>query len=164
MESIGLGLISITSGRLVISDPSYERNIWCASAIENFPNGQYDCEIDLGEAIDWGTRVFRMRMLKEGLNLSQCDFKLLDSCCVDCAILGFFDDDYHKRSHPNKVSDEWFEQNIIGLVEFASIPDEKCFLSSTGIGDGQYNVYGLYDCDGNLVGVEAEFLSDEDEA
>lgn len=94
MESIGIGTIKITCGRVVVSDPCYERDSWCAGAIENFPNGEYDCEVDVGIADEWGKRVFRMRMLKQGLNLSQCEFRHTDVLPVDCALMGFFDDAY----------------------------------------------------------------------
>ena len=77
--------------------------------------------------------------------------------------MGFFDDAYHKETHPGKVSDEWYETSVILLDGNASIVDDRCFLSSTGLVDGLYDVYELYDSCGNLVGIEAQFLTDEDE-
>lgn len=104
-----------------------------------------------------------MRMLKQGLNLTQCKFRHSDVLPVDCALMGFFDDAYHQETHPGKVSDEWYEANVMQLEEDASIVDDRCFISSTGLGDGLYDVYELYDAYDNLVGIEAQFLTDEDE-
>lgn len=163
MESIGVGTIKITGGKVIVSDPCYERDAWCAGTIENFPNGEYDCEVDVGIAGEWGKRVFRMRILKQGLNLSQCEFRHSDVLPVDCALMGFFDDAYHKETHPGKVSDEWYEVKVMQLEEDASIVDDRCFISSTGFDDGLYDVYELYDAYDNLVGIEAQFLTDEDE-
>lgn len=48
------------------------------------------------------------------------------------------------------------------LEDDASIVDDRCFISSTGFRDGLYDIYELYDAYDNLVGIEAQFLSDED--
>ena len=168
MQTIKVGSIAITSNKMIVSDPCYDRGIWCAAEIKDFPNGSYDAFIDTGIAKDWGKRVFRMRILKTGTSLRDCCFKVLDCVPVDCATLGFFDDAYHEQLHSDKRRiEDWYQANVVDAfgvkLEDANITDERCFMATTGIGDGCYTVLELYDADDVLIGLEAQFLDDEDE-
>lgn len=139
---------SITLGNTVdISDPSYSEDVWCR--INNFPvsPGKYECYVrvaDNTETEDWGNRVARI-----GIRKGKSVYKERKGMIgVDSGMAGFFNCD-------NKLI---FEDII---HEYPAVTDvfiyDNAFVSSSGYGDGGYDVWAGYS-NGEIVEVYIEFI------
>lgn len=78
-------------------------------------------------------------------------------CAVDSGTCGIFDADYFKAFHDNDgVDDNWYEKNVIEMDKF-NITDNKGVISSSGLGDGLYQVYAEYK-DGKAFALRIKYL------
>ena len=132
-----------------ITDPCYNKNVWCR--INNFPisAGKYECYTIMAnnnETKGWGNRVARIGIRKENATT----YKRIGSIGVDAGLAGFFD------NKPDYNDEEWMTFcNRSG--NDAWIIDEG-FYSSSGYGDGCYEVYAGYK-NGEVVEMYIDFLS-----
>lgn len=132
-----------------ITDPGYDENVWCR--VNNFPiePGEYECytqTLDNKETDGWGDRISRIGIRKTGYEVDHCERKAMIG--VDSGLAGFFNCD-------NRIP---FEQV---LNERASASDvyisNDYFFSSSGYGDGGYDVYVGYS-EGVIADVYIEFI------
>lgn len=78
-------------------------------------------------------------------------------CGVDSSFCGIFDASYFEEYHDNTgVDDDWFEDKIEGINEFAII-DGKGAVCFSGIGCGNYKVYAEY-TNGKAFALRIEFI------
>lgn len=144
------------SGTVTVTDPCYEKGAWC-TLDANVRKGLYDCyvwrdydkfEIN-GEEFD-DVNVGVIGIYLDGIIPSQKSMKLLGSIGVDAGLAGFF------MNKPDYTDDEWDDFCDSIRNGDAWIKSEG-FFSSSGYGDGCYNVYGIID-DGEAVALEIRFL------
>lgn len=146
-----------------ITDPCYDRNVWCRINEVPIKEGTYDCLIwEAEEEILFrGKPVTNRTVAKIGIYL---DGKIPDRSCfsylgdigVDAGLAGFFNE------KPNYSPDEWKElcDSIYPLgegCEEAWIRDDG-FFSSSGEGDGCYSVLCAKDAQGEIIALEIRFL------
>ncbi len=142
------GTIELGS-QIDITDPCYDEDVWCR--INRFPinPGTYDCFVEY--ASNKETRGFGKRVAKISIVKSHTDratsYERKGSIGVDAGMAGFFAVDNVKI----------FEDVILaGEVEDVYLGDGY-FCSSSGYGDGAYDVYAGYNNDG-LVEVYIQFI------
>ena len=131
--------------KIDITDPCYGEDVWCR--INNFPipAGEYECYVLMADDIEtegWGNRVARIGIRKD--ESERVERKGMIG--VDSGMAGFFNCD-------NKLI---FEDIIGGEVDDVYLYD-NAFVSSSGYGDGAYDVYAGYK-DGKIVEVYIEFI------
>ena len=62
-----------------------------------------------------------------------------------------YDENLYERSTPQKI-----------YMPMASVVDDKCFVSSSGYGDGYYPYY-IYEEEGKVVAIEIVFIGDDED-
>lgn len=142
-------------GVIDITDPCYDKDVWCRYNGLYIVPGVYDCFMNV-EQLEH--RVSSCSIFLEGVDRSKLKSSLLTRIGVDAGLAGFFFD------KPDYTDDQWkdFCERIDGNV--ASIYDEG-FFTSSGYGDGEYPVI-IYKDGEKVKGVEIKFIEayeDEDD-
>ena len=167
---VDLGEFQNISGEMVMSDPCYEKGIWCAALLKNVMRGTWRVEAIKSDDGEWGVRVAVLRAIHESYSGEY--FDLGPELGVDSGQLGIYDaSHYHDDSvfsEPSKFGacgkDEWYGHNCDITLDApqAGIIPYGC-VSCSGYGDGSYGSYAAYNVAGHIVGIEVVFIDEEDE-
>ena len=153
------GVIDITSGRIICSDPCYKSGEWCA---DSFPakNGLYRVYIYHTE-----NRNAVLEIIHQDYDKKYVDWEDADSACaVDSGTFGFFDKEYYDNHHDGELDEEWYENNVV-LADDYLLTDSAGAWSSSGYGDGMYHLQCVWcnkendDAD-SVAGLRALFIDD----
>lgn len=150
MERIG----TMTLGnRVDITDPCYDRNVWCRMTTECEP-GEYTGYVNISDEDEWGKRVAFIAIYKED-NIK--DFNLMENIGqigVDAGLAGFFND---KPDFPDNKWREFLKESGVFKA------DGKCdysknyydcgygLFSESAYGDGWYDVYATPERDAFMI-------------
>lgn len=170
----------ITSGKIVASDPCYEIPTWCQGVIENVKNGTWVAEVEMTDGSDgWGVRVASLTISNKNYGHVGGFMELMNfEGGVDSGQFGFFDFDFYRNderakdlekqnfgeNYDEKSGDTWYRAaSHITLSEnqWGVMPNGA--VSSSGIGDGSYSVYGEKDADGCYVGFKVIYMEENDD-
>lgn len=164
METIG---IITLSDKVVVIDPCYDMgDLEHGAVLNNVLPGNWVCGVDYHDY--WKGKPGRVGSLY-GYNIDtpDIDFSLdnlkCEACCgVDSGQLGIFDATYFKRSveiDPKRNSAWYREVCKMTLTELrAGAKDERCYVSSSGEGDGGYAVYVARNDAGQIIGIRIPFI------
>lgn len=163
--------IKINSRGIIVADPCYNKSVHCILKLRNVLKGMYNTYYSLSELKGWGTRIKDLIILHDSIDFdvnTLCNFMLnkeyIDDISVDSGTAGFFNNDYYNKHHYNdSIDDDWYEEYICEKLGQIDVFEGKCFISSSGLGDGSYGVYALYNEDNKIIGVQIEYLCDEEE-
>ena len=143
-----------------VTDPCYDRDVWCAIHGLAFKPGNYQCVAWKGSErykdsegkMHTDTRVFICGVYLCGFDVRQeaAECTRVGQIGVDAGLAGFFQD------KPDYDDDAWDEfcRRIHGKEYL--ITDEG-FATSSGYGDGCYDVFAYYNDDGEIIGAEIRF-------
>jgi hypothetical protein len=180
----------VTSGKLVCSDPCYSIPTWCQGIVENVKNGVWGAEINLSDQQDWGMRVASLYIVNEHANATMKDIetKIFDEeplsfdAGVDSGQFGFFDFAHYRNdesakdlkkfefgdNYDTQSGDTWYRacsDLTLGDEQWGVLPNGV--VSSSGFGDGSYDVFGYKDAYGEYVAFAVVFIyegeDDEDD-
>ena len=133
------------SGKVVVSDPCYDRDVWCMKP--DFPvlPGSYHVYAVYNDEKDWGVRVAALLFRHE-----DCDripfrgWKDIDADIgVDGGVCGIFDDSIYPREKQHSIHEpfHWECCKITHNDDQAGIlRSGKGAVSCSGCGDGSYNL------------------------
>ena len=79
---------------------------------------------------------------------------------VDSAKAGFFDYDYYLEHHKEELNKDWADrlyEATKGEKE-GDVVDGKCVISSSGLGDGSYNLYASQNSEGEIIALRIKFI------
>ena len=146
-----------------VSDPIYFPGIWCQAVIEGIKSGKwigFMYKKDTGK--DWGTRVTDLWITHEDYQDEFPTLYVKDvEIGVDSAKAGFFDSDYYLEHHKEGLDKDWanrlYEATKTGEGDGAMI-DGKCVVSTSGLGDGGYNLYASQNSEGETVALRIKFI------
>lgn len=147
-----------------VSDPIYFPGIWCQAAIEGIKPGKwigFMYKKDTGK--NWGTRVTDLWITHEDYLDEFPTLYVKDvEIGVDSAKAGFFDSDYFLEHHKGgELDKDWadrlYEATKTGEGDGAMI-DGKCVVSTSGLGDGGYNLYESQNSEGETVVLRIKFI------
>jgi Protein of unknown function (DUF4241) len=179
----------VISGTMVCSDPCYtiEPPTWCQGIISNVRKGTWGAGVSISDEGSWGDRVSRfwvynLEAIKNNPKLlSEIEsFRgevLVFSAGVDSGQFGFFDKDFYRNDEMAKdlekyhfgddEDDEdgytWYRAacNLtLGSEQWGVMPNGA--LSSSGYGDGSYQVIGIKDGE-EYVAFCVEFIGDDED-
>ena len=158
-----IGIFNHNGNIIDITDPCYDKDVWCRTTQE-LPEGEYDCWVDIADCGDWGTRVSKSFIIKKDCSYEDDVWysEIVAEIGVDAGLAGFFD------NKPDYNDNEWSDFCDM-LHDKAWVVDEntaaKCngFFTSSGFGDGCYDVIRLYDKDDKIIGYEIKFIKEESE-
>lgn len=155
---------------VMVSDPCYDSDSFYNRLYEVL-SGNYNCLIMKKKFGNWGVRVQSMAILHTDFEF---DFLnkggyLNGQVAVDSGTMSICDCAYYDKHHindkdENELDEEWYEKNVCSWAYRKNyhIADKLGFISSSGFGDGMYDVY-TYTNNGVIVGVEVVFIDDEEE-
>lgn len=173
-QEIELGSFEVVSGKLVISDPCYDRGIWCAGTLENVRNGEWNAKADYVEVEDWGRRVAKLTAWHQDCpsDASLTRRGTLFEVGVDSGQAGIFDDRYYqdgtilplpKTYTAEDVRAVWYShccEITLARLQAGVLP--YGVVSSSGFGDGGYDCVQYLTDSGEVVKVEIEFITEEE--
>ena len=95
-STLELGSFEVTSGRLVVSDPCYDPNSWCAGKLDRAKVGNWNATAEHLDEGEWGIRVARLIAQHEDVDdLHELDrYSTTFKVGVDSGQAGFFDAAY----------------------------------------------------------------------
>lgn len=175
----------VTSGKLVCSDPCYSIPTWCQGIVENVKNGVWGAEINLSDEGDWGQRVASLYIVNEDANakMTGIETKIFEgeplnfNAGVDSGQFGFFDFAHYRNdesakdlkkyefgdNYDTESGDAWYRacsDLTLGDEQWGVLPNGV--VSSSGFGDGSYDVYGYQDAYGEYVAFAVVFIYDDE--
>jgi hypothetical protein len=173
MQKIELGSWLCSTGNIRITDPCYDkgeegRPSRLAHVISDAVPGMWETEIYV---CDEGFSLGRIKYLVSqksdttDMNIVTTDEKAF-KCPVDSGQLGFFDNDFYKID-PD-IEEDFYDQCCdlttdgihAGLIELEN-DSPKGGVSSSGWGDGYYNGTVYRNCDGKIIKVCVQFITEE---
>ena len=179
----------ITSGKIICSDPCYNTDVHCMGIVENVVNGTWVASVDKRDMGDWGERIAVLWIAnKEQMAknpkiawevLAEEPMNFIGG--VDSGQFGFFDfGDYRNDESAKDLKkyefgadfdredgDQWYRacsDLTLGDESWGVLP--KGVVSSSGFGDGSYDVFGYKDAYDKYVAFAVVFIEesgDEDE-
>lgn len=177
LNKIYSGQIIITEGELEVTDPCYNKDVWCRVKLENVVNGTYDCYVYSTNKGKYGVRTAKIQLVLEGKDEEAAN-KLKTAGIskvigVDSGMAGFF------VNKPDFDDEAWQE---MCRFMFGENLDEPGFVAgqpkgfyarsfdnggqgiwaSSGWGDGEYPVMVARDDEGQIIGAEVKFLPEDE--
>lgn len=147
----------IISGSVVIGDPCYKRT----NSVNIFPakNGKWVAREEEGG------RFLIANHIDHSFNKSDLLYSnLITDSPVDSGQLGLFDNSIYPDEEVGEYKDsDSFYGKCCAITDFAGVVDELGVNARTLYGDGIYPVIGLFDENGNLIGMAVDFAGTFDE-
>jgi|CXWL01.1.fsa_nt_gi hypothetical protein len=170
---------NINSGKIVVSDPCYENGVECRHLIENALVGVWVAEVRLSDEGSWGQRVSELVIRHESCKLTVEPYSLESSDIgVDSGQAGFFDADAYRKDeliiktpefdlgdHGKGDGDKWYSAccDLTLSNERAGVVAETGVVSSSGFGDGCYQLFVSTNTDGKVIAAKIVFIGPEEE-
>ncbi len=128
-----------------VTDPCYERNVWCRINDVVINPGNYEC-------IAWTNDDCRVAILGiyfDGKIIDRQEMEFIDEIGVDSGLAGFFE------NKPNYSQEEW--ESFCGKIKKGNYWIIDCgVFSYSGYGDGMYEVYA-HKTNGVIDAIEIRF-------
>ena len=156
------------NGSVDITDPCYNRDVWCRLNDVKVRPGDYECsyfmenfpwEYDGEKGDDWRVTRARITHVDVMTELESTRFAEVDEAedfgeiGVDAGLAGFF------QNKPDFSDAEWHEFcNAMRPRDKQAWRTELGFWTDSGFGDGGYPVYALKR-DGEIVALEIVFIA-----
>jgi len=131
------------SGKVVISDPCYDRDVWCMKTDFPVKPGRYKVQIIYSDEGDFGVRVSNIILVHEDHEqMRLTGWKEVEADIgVDSGQCGIFDDEIYPQAkgHPDKEMfyDECCKLTL-GQKSAGTLASRRGIVSSSGYGDGSY--------------------------
>lgn len=172
-----IGLFEVKSGKLMVTDPCYDRGTWCQGIVENVANGQWVASIEVmddKQTHGWGERVSKLVARLNGATLIQ-GVKAEFEVGVDSGQAGIFDEGQYPGSKAeigeygdtetfygrvcDLTHDEKDRSKHAGIIDMDDGPFGVA--SSSGYGDGGYSATIYRDGAGACIGVMIDFMGED---
>ena len=159
----------VESGKICVSDPCYDKGTRCAAWDLDAQRGLWNCEVIKEYFGTFGEKVKELICIVEDYDQKNTKWKKLEyDIGVDSGQCGIFDYDKYPDGSTGKYEDL---NSFYGKCCKITLNDKEPYgvldfgvVSSSGFGDGSYDLYVLYDDnEENLVGVRVVFIDDDDE-
>jgi hypothetical protein len=173
----------VISGVLVCSDPCYIHpdlgGVWCQGIVDNVKNGTWIAEVIETDEGDWGKRIALLGIKHKDVDEPDANVDIMNFAGgVDSGQFGFFDKDFYRNdeltkdldkenfgeNYDTQEGDTWYRacsKLTLGKESWGVLPNGV--VSSSGFGDGSYDVYGAKDGSGEYVYFSVIFIHEEDE-
>lgn len=166
---------------VLVTDPCYEKDIWCSARV-SMPKANYLCYAE-----KYKGRISSLYMIDENYEGSKIlidECKPIAECGVDSGQLGFFIPDKYQKKIDKKEFNKFTKRkfpysdwkrkynkedsdkdsfyrcccNVTLSKSSAGVIKDVGCLSSSGYGDGCYNVYYTYNDKKEKIGLLVEFM------
>lgn len=152
--------------RVVVSDPCYQKGVWCAGTLDNVKPGLYEVEVSYMDCGNWGRRVSMIKVLHEdysGIPVGFNDTGQFE-VGVDSGCAGIYDAEYFDKYHVSEVDNEWLEMAFEATdgKDRCGTLDDMCVISASGFGDGGYECYITRDRKDRIISIGIVFITPDD--
>ncbi len=165
----------VVSGTLVCSDPCYSLDTWCMGIVENVKKGKWNAKIE-GEGglisvliVSHETNPYPTFVFSDPLPFD---------AGVDSGQFGFFDKDFYRNDESAKdlpkydfsndfdreAGDVWYRaccDLTLGDERWGVLPNGA--VSSSGYGDGSYDVFAETNPEGEVIALCVVYLWEDEE-
>jgi len=165
--------VNFTNGKVIVSDPCYDyKLIKKCGKIVDVLTGQWKVEVEYSKDISWGLRVGKLKLCHEKYNLAHKDHLISNDIGVDSGQCGIYDYDLYPKGDTGEYDDlnSFYgkacqlticengteEYNTFGII------NQKGVVSSSGWGDGCYELWGNCAEDGKYFYLELDFEDHDD--
>ena len=166
-----IGTFVNISGQMTVSDPSYDKGIWCAETLNNVMTGLWSAHILISDEGEWGKRVAAIEARSERYDGEY--FSYIGDIGVDSGQAGIYDTEHYQDQTiihgysdfaKRHDSDQWYGHNCdvtlsdkrAGVIPFGCV-------SRSGFGDGSYGLYAAYDRCEQIVAIQIVFIDESDD-
>ena len=173
MEKIYKGILNVSNGKLDITDPCYNKDVWCRKTID-VTSGKYKCSFFR----DDDTKRIAVSMIElenKDYDEDNVNWVFIGEIGVDSGLAGYFIDkpDFTSEDKKNDLWSEFIDElekedrKNKDSLEYSTYLNVKTdgFFTSTGWGDGGYSVYAIYE-NKKIVALKTVFMfedNDEDD-
>lgn len=133
-------------GSVDITDPCYDRDVWCRMDDVKIKNGSYVCVI-----WKYAKRIAIIGIYHNGKIPNQNSMEIIGSIGVDAGLAGFF------HNKPDFDDKEW-DKLCNKMSNRTAWLTKLGFWSESGYGDGVYGVYAGKDKNGVINALEIRFI------
>ena len=171
---IDLGSFEVVSGKLAVSDPCYEVDVWCRGELENCRTGTWVASVLEKHMGSWGHRICKLiavheDYVNEKMSKGQC---MGFDVGVDSGQAGLFDASHyrddavlptHDKLKDKDPSEIWYDHCCnITLSPLSAGVLPYGVVSSSGYGDGSYDCFVCRNEYGQIIRAEIEFIPEDD--
>lgn len=153
---VNIGSFTMSSGKMMVSDPCYEIGTWCQYQLDNVKNGVWNASMKRVDDGVWGIRIASIQAHIKYISPSDDAWELVEVAHigVDSGQAGFYDLDKF-----DSQSKEWYRKNgDITLSDRQGGVLDGGAVSSSGYGDGGYPLYVIKDNSGTVIAVKVIFI------
>ena len=173
VEILQIGEFEISSGKMVVSDPCYNRQTWCAKFDVPAKNGVWNASVKMMNEGCWGYKIGSLIAKHQEWPTSYFPITEKWDLGVDSGQLGFFDNFSYATDVQREIDEcksiedisHFYGKCCMATLQHpiaAEIIDGSGVVSSSG-GDGSYTAHTQYNNTGELVAIEVVFIKDEEE-
>ncbi len=183
-DLVALGSFEVTGPEIRVSDPGYDRDVWCCGIVRNCKVGTWEAAVLRTDEGDWGVRnaVLAIRYADggpkfNGINRAVCNATGAWKDCqidvgVDSGQAWFFDENHYQDASvfdglakPAFASDDvWYGHCCdITLSRIGAGVLPYGVVSSSGYGDGCYGAYKHLNREGQVDFLFVVFIEEDDE-
>ncbi len=167
------GVFELTQPTLRVTDPCYGADTWCATTLEALP-GNWTAQTLVGPTA-WLTRVWVLQVHHDslGTDVPLKDWHKLEATGINAGVdsgqCGFFDDARYPRDAAQLAHEPGtFYRACCDATLNENNPGGKTIrnmgaVSSSGFGDGGYNVYVERNARGEVVLAQLVFIGDRNQ-
>ena len=137
-----LGYVDLT-GKTIVSDPCYGRDVWCMKRDLSVKPGQYKVNVVYSDEGDWGMRVAGIVLVHrdyEGVSLTRWVNDPAD-IGVDSGQCGIFDDSIYPISKDGPEREAFYDECCkitLSNKQAGILLSGHGIVTSSGYGDGSY--------------------------
>ena len=158
MRTIKLGTFNVTEDKIIVADPSYDYGDGETLLLKKVLSGKYFTSVTTTDNL-----ITSLKICHSDYKNSDLKFERYGVITVDSGQAGFFDKTYFVKNQGGEVGDL---NSIYGLScavtsspKQAGIMQKKGVVSSSGFGDGCYNVFVARNSANKIVSAYIEFIS-----
>jgi hypothetical protein len=131
------------SGKVIVSDPCYDRTVWCMISDLDVMPGKYAVSIAYSDEGEWGERVASMTLIHESHNPDINDkWEIMPGTVgVDSGQCGIFDNEIYPKCKDNSDFNSFYDECCaltLGDDSGGVLANGRGAVCSSGYGDGSY--------------------------
>lgn len=163
MRNIKLGTFIVLEDKIVVADPSFDYGDSETLLLKKVLSGKYFASIETTNLKDCGQIVTSLKVYHSDYKNFDLKFERCGVIAVDSGQAGFFDKTYFIKNQGGEVGEL---NSLYGLScavtsspKQAGIIHKKGVVSSSGFGDGCYNVFITRNSANKIISAYIEFIS-----
>lgn len=164
-----------------VSDPCYTDDVWCKTQLKNVLPGSYNCKVAHSDEGAWGVRISSITLVHENYNDDESlEWQPHSDIGVDSGQAGVFCESSYRNDeiaasivapeydfvlpYNDTPGDAWYEKICkftLGNKGYGAY--DTGVVSCSGIGDGSYPLYVVYDRNEKIIGMQIDYLLGDEE-